>query len=133
MKIPDKLKVGAIEYSVKQVDKIVESTGYSSADIDYSDTTIRVVKHATDDAMMQSFYHEMIHAIHHHTAIDRDTCPPSERDVDSLASALLMVVRDNPSVFSPERNDDIVVKQYISDAYPVVEKAAYVYDERNSD
>lgn len=99
MRVPEKLKVGAMEYVVREVDRLEESTGSLSGKIDYLKQEIEIMRHASVDSKIQTFLHEMIHAIFHHTAADRDTCEPNERDVDSLATALMMVVKDNPAIF----------------------------------
>lgn len=99
MKIPEKLKVGAVTYDVAHVNDIRDSSGMLLGRIDYVDQEIELLDRGGDDARMQTFFHEMVHAIHHHTATDQETCPPDERDVDALASALLMVVKDNPELF----------------------------------
>lgn len=134
MKIPEKLKVGAIEYVVHEVDEICESTGFLAGRIDYQKQLIEIVKRTADDAKMQTFLHEMIHAIFHHTAVDRETCEPSERDVDSLASALMMVAKDNPGIFGQEigfyeesiHADDHVVARY---KYAIIDGVKYVAEQ----
>ena len=99
MKIPEKITVGAITYTVKEVGRINDSSNIAGR-INYQLQEIELDANVAPAAKTQIFLHEVIHAIHHHTAQDRDTCEPSERDVDSMASALLMIMKDNPGIFA---------------------------------
>ena len=120
MKIPDKLKVGAIEYRVEQVSEIIDSQDLTGR-IDYRNATIQIDQRGDPMAKLQTFFHEMVHAIHNHTAADRNESPPNEREVDTLASALVMVVKDNPEVFAPDDDGCTIEKRYGSDSGTFVE------------
>ncbi len=93
MIIPEKVKVGAKVYNVLITDNISLGTNYTG-EIDYCKLEIRI-RPMAKGRMEHDFLHELIHAIfdlNGHSIHD-------EREVDSIAAAIHMVVSDNPGIF----------------------------------
>lgn len=96
MNIPEKLKVGGKTYTVNITPKLTLGCDYA-AEILYTELEINV-RPAAQEHMESSFLHEMVHAIFDHLGLkDHD-----EIQVDSIAQALHMIVKDNPGLFAPE-------------------------------
>ena len=96
MNIPEKIKVGGKTYKVNITDRLALGCDYG-AEILYTDLEINVRPMAREQ-MEASFLHELIHAIFDHLGLkDHD-----EIQVDSIAQALHMVIKDNPKVFAPQ-------------------------------
>ena len=94
MKIPKQLKVGGKTYMVEQTSNLKLGEYNCSGEIDYKDLEIRILP-TVIDRMEASFIHEMVHAIYDHLGYKEH----DEKEVDELANALHMVIKDNPQVF----------------------------------
>lgn len=90
MKIPHKVKVGALIYKVEIVDDLEDDK--SAAKLNYKTLTIKIEK-AEPTFMKQAFLHELFHAIN---------AEMSEEHVEFLSMALNQVISDNPEVFNGE-------------------------------
>lgn len=97
MKIPKKVKVGAITYKVKQVDKVnrLDEVGYITTGLwEPLESVIYIDKNLEEQQKLHGFIHELIHAIFDHCGIEQD-----ENKVDLIATALHMIIVDNPEIF----------------------------------
>lgn len=98
MNIPEKVKVGGKTYRVNITDKLGLGTAHYSAEIDYVGLNINITEQAPGK-MEADFLHELVHAIFDHRGV-RDQ---QEEEVDSIAQALHMVIKDNPGIFADDR------------------------------
>ena len=90
MKIPSKVKVGALIYKVEIIDDLENEK--EAARTNYKTLTVKIEK-AEPDFMKQAFLHELFHLIN---------AEMTEIDIEFLAGALHQIVRDNPEVFNGE-------------------------------
>lgn len=100
--VPKTIKVGALDYSFKAVDRIVdEDTGTESwGEVVYEDYTVTVQRGQPSVASsVDTLLHELLHAIWHETdlrgQIGKDL---EERVVRNLSSGLIALFRDNPKL-----------------------------------
>ena len=108
MKIPDKVRVGSIDYDVTVgedplIINGVQALGYC----DYMDSTIKLDKSIQGDQQVEvTFLHELIHSMFNDCKIDLVNYgleyEQMEYIVDSLAYSLHQVIRDNPNIFMVE-------------------------------
>ena len=102
MNIPDKVKVGGKTYTINLTEKLYTGRLNSSAEILYSDLVINISNNAKEK-MEADFLHELTHAINNFMGLDND----KEEEVDRLANALHMVIKDNPEIFgNKEKTED---------------------------
>ena len=94
MKIPQKVKVGGKTYQVEITDRLDLGNVNYSGEVNYQDLIIRICPQA-QQKMEGDFLHELCHAIYNHLGSnDHD-----EKKIEELASALYMVIQDNPEMF----------------------------------
>lgn len=96
MKIPEKLRIGGVDYAVKREERIISEEGRALVgQINYDQSLIRI-EPAVQDAQGQcrTLLHEVLHGLEHHFKLDLE-----EDEIDSLANGLYMVVMDNPEIF----------------------------------
>ena len=97
MKIPKKLKIGGVTYTVEQTKNLTLGNANYSGEIDYIECVIRICP-GNPQKMKADFVHEMVHGILDHLGYsDHD-----EKKVDEMAKALYMVFEDNPKMFEKE-------------------------------
>ena len=98
MKIPEKIKVGGVTYSIEITNNIGMGFDYS-AEIDYKACVIRVRPMAADK-MERDLFHEIMRAIF-------DACGYTEHDegqIDRIAVMIHAIVKDNPNIFGGEED-----------------------------
>lgn len=101
MNIPDKLRIGSIDYDVELtkenlVVRSQESYGY----IDYNYHVIKINESLQDkQGQEQTFLHELIHGIIRERSLNIEN---EEVIVEEIAIGLHQVIRDNPIIFSKE-------------------------------
>lgn len=101
MRIPKKVKIGGKIYTVEITDKLFMGSAEYSGEILYEDLIIRVKPNAPGK-MEGDFIHELLHGIASHLGyINHD-----EKKIEELASALYMVIQDNPEIFCPDMDMD---------------------------
>ena len=91
MNIPDRVKVGGIEYRINITDVLKKGHDYLG-EIDYEKGDIRIRTGQAKQCAYQTFLHELMHAIFSH-------CGYYEHDegmIERLSMALAMIIRDNP-------------------------------------
>lgn len=95
MKIPEKVKVGGKTYQVEITNKLDLGNINYSGEVNYNDLVIRICPQA-QQKMEADFLHELCHAIYWHLGYSEQ----DEKKIEELASALYMVIQDNPELFS---------------------------------
>ena len=97
MKIPEKVKIGGLHYSVALVDEIDHNREIDGAHTE-SEQLIRIRKDCAPDYAKKVFLHETLHAIEcsMNMELQRDE---EEKIVESFANGLLMFIEDNPEIF----------------------------------
>lgn len=88
MKIPKKLKVGGLVYTVDIVDEVDD--GDSAGKILGSKQSIQIAKGA-DDYVKLTLLHEVLHAINNEL---------KETEIEFLSQAFYQVIKDNPELFN---------------------------------
>lgn len=97
MKIPEKLKVGGKTYAVNITDRLAMGTLDYSAEILYSHLEINITPQAPEK-MEADFLHEMVHSIFDHMGLKGH----DEQQVDGIAQALHMIIKQNPGLFAEQ-------------------------------
>ena len=101
MNIPDRVKIGGKVYRVEITDKLTLGSANCSAEILYNDLVIRICPQARQK-MEADLLHEVVHGLLSHMGLyDHD-----EEKVERLASALYMLVCDNPKMFEKEDSNE---------------------------
>lgn len=99
MKIPKSVRVGGVDYDVEiahALDKFGEVHGLITLD----ENLIEVRRCGSKDFMVQTFLHELLHAIQYHIGAEfSDKEAENERIIDAIAKSLYMVMQDNPGIF----------------------------------
>lgn len=98
-KLPDKVQIGPIPYSVKEVDDLhdVNSEGkklWLHGQIKWASATIEVERGQTDDVKVTTLMHEAVHGILNNAG--QDDHP--EAMVIALGYGLVQLLRDNPAL-----------------------------------
>lgn len=105
MKIPDKVRVGSIDYDVIVGEEPIIINGVQALGCcDYMDSTIKLDKSIQGDQQLEvTFLHELIHSMFNDSKIDLVNYgleyEQMEYIVDSLAYSLHQVIRDNKEIF----------------------------------
>jgi len=95
MKIPEKVKIGGKVYTVEKTEHLYMGAQHYGGEILYTDLKINILSTMPPSVQEHFFLHELIHGIGDHLGYtDHD-----EKFVDSVASALHMVIVDNPEIF----------------------------------
>lgn len=96
MNIKNKIKVGGLNYKVKQVSRINKGDvdGHTVGLWEPSENVIYIQKDLPKEVKELYLLHELIHAIFDHCNIEQD-----EHKVYLLSNALYMVIKDNPEFF----------------------------------
>ena len=96
-KIPKKVKVGAVEYSVVQVDKVFSDNGdWCFGTIDFQELEIEINPTFPRPPQI-TFIHEIIHAIDMNAGDSLD-----ERQIRMLGYGIYQLLVDNPNIFRKE-------------------------------
>lgn len=101
MKIPDKVRIGSMIYTVAQSDKTLVVNGKECKGmIDYQRHTIDVNNAVQDlQGCEQTFLHEIVHGIIDSRSITIDGSD-IELEVDEIAMGLHQVILDNRDMFT---------------------------------
>jgi hypothetical protein len=90
----DKVKVGAIQYSVAYIPDLKDDRGKLDGRIRHSTTEIQLESGMNHQATAQTLLHEIVHAVA--TQIGHQDM--KEGMVDALAYGIYQVMRDNPQL-----------------------------------
>lgn len=98
MKIPDQIKIGGKIYAVETTNDLRLGSLNCSAECDYENLKIRLVKSTCENKKQADFIHEVVHAIADNLGYKQQ----DEQAVDAFANALYAVIQDNPEMFEKE-------------------------------
>jgi hypothetical protein len=97
MNIPDKVRIGGMDYEIKYEARLNDGSQLLCGQIDYNNTIIKLAPNLqSNQNECQTLLHEIIHGIVHHFELEIDG---DEDTVDKLAKGLYMVISDNPDMF----------------------------------
>lgn len=94
MRLPDKVRVGANDYSVKLVENLISHNG-NLGDVHYTNATIRIDTSLSRSVLKETFAHELIHAMLYEAGYEEH----DEGQVVLLGKVLSMLLRDNDLTF----------------------------------
>jgi hypothetical protein len=94
MNIPDKVKIGGINYNVIYTDVVDATNRNIDGQIIYDKQEIRLLKTMPAEYMECVFLHEIIHGAFDFCNIDNN-----EDVVRRLSTAMYQIVKDNPDIF----------------------------------
>ena len=113
MVIPEEVRVGSVYYKVELVDKPIMMNGRQCLGIcDKNIHTIQLDSTLQDDqSLIQTFYHELAHAMMFERGIDLQVLGLSYDDfenvIDGIGIMMHQVLLDNPDlVLTPEEFDE---------------------------
>lgn len=99
MKVPTKIKVGAIDYKVTTFKEPQhDETGEYRGRVRYRDRTMHIVQDSIAIDTADTTLHETLHCIVDHYGLHNILKDNEEQTVSQLASGLIMVFRDNPKL-----------------------------------
>lgn len=100
MEIPNKVRIGSVDYEVTVEDKtLVLDAVQCKGQIDYDYHQINIDSSIQDkQGQEQTFLHELMHGIVRERNLNLDN-DNEETIVDGLAVGLHQVIRDNPNIF----------------------------------
>lgn len=93
----DRVNILGIEYEVRYVNNLVEIENLFG-EIDYRKQIIRIDESMNDDRKKVTFIHEVIHGIFE--GLGFNELNQDEEKIQSIASALYLVLKSNPNLFS---------------------------------
>jgi hypothetical protein len=96
MKIPDKVRIGGVDYSVEYVERLISGENTAlCGQINYDMAVIKIEPNVQDEqGKCRTLLHEIMHGIEHHFKLSL-----SEDEIDNLANGMYMVIKDNPQMF----------------------------------
>ena len=96
MKIPEKIRIGGIEYQVTEVENLREGYQLLYGQIDYGSAEIRLSKTDGENHQFRcvTLIHEILHGIADHANLDIKKAT-TEQVIDTLAKGLYAVLQDN--------------------------------------
>ena len=94
MKIPDKVKIGGLIYTVEQTESISLGQDYYG-ETDYTNLKMSI-RPCNTSRMEAVFIHEILHGIHDILGYSKQ----DEKKIEELANALYALIVDNPEMFS---------------------------------
>lgn len=100
MKIPDKIRIGSMDYTVIFTDEVLIIKGREClGSIDYLLHEIKIKNDAQDrQGYEQTLLHEIVHGIIRERNFDLNS-DDEELKVDEIASGLHQLIKDNPDLF----------------------------------
>ena len=100
MKIPKKVKIGAVTYNVEFEDKMLANRGMYG-EVDYSRLVITIASDTCGERQFNTFVHELLHAILFEAG---EKMKQDERWIRSVSNTLTQVIVDNEwSINKPEK------------------------------
>lgn len=100
MEIPDKVRIGSVDYDVIIEDKtIVLDSSQCKGKIDYEFHKINIDSSIQDKQEQEkTFLHELVHGIARERSLDLEKAD-EETIIDEISIGLHQVIRDNPEIF----------------------------------
>lgn len=105
MKVPNKIRIGANDYSVKLVENLLSDSD-RLGDVVYPKSRIRIDSSLSKTMIKETLAHELVHAMLYEAGYDEQ----SEEQVVSLGKVLAMLLRDND--FSFMRDNEPLNKKH---------------------
>lgn len=107
MRIPDKVRIGGIDYAISCEDTVRNSTTLLYGEINYSSSVIRISKTDASGFHKQcvTLWHEILHGVVEHLGIDLEHST-EEQIVTAISKGVYQVIQDNPSMFMEEHVND---------------------------
>ena len=94
MIIPEKIKIGGQIYKIDITENLYLGAADNSGKIDFKSLTIKILPLAKEK-MEVIFLHELFHGMLEFLGYKEH----NEKQIDELAHALHMIIKDNPEVF----------------------------------
>jgi len=102
MKIPEKIKIGGVGYSVVYEERLNTGSKLAYGHIDYDKAIIQIEPKLQDyQGMCQTLLHEILHGVADDRQIDFKNAD-EERIVNQFANGLYQVIQDNPDLFGSD-------------------------------
>lgn len=100
MKIPDKVRIGSMDYKIEQTEDVIVLNGQECTGIiEYDKHLIRLNSNIQDkQGIEQTLLHEIVHGIIDDRKIEL-VPEHMEQIVDDISCGLHQVIRDNPDIF----------------------------------
>lgn len=112
MKIPNKIRINGIDYSIERVKELSDNGTPLSANICYHECKIRLCKKSDPQYSRVSLWHEILHAIVE--SVKLDLGKDEEKIVDTLAYGINQVIQDNKeNLFSLKDNKQTIEDETI--------------------
>jgi len=107
MKIPDKIRIGGIDYKVEFVEHLNDGQKVLNGQISYNDSVIRINRSNLSHQMSCiTMWHEIIHGIAVHAGLDLNKEDSEEHITDVIARGVYQVLQDNGRLlFDIEKGD----------------------------
>ena len=99
MELPNKIKVLAMDYTVKAMTTNEAASKGRYGECDSNLLEIRIDPQWKPQKKAETLLHEMLHAISNSMALDASEFKSDEDMVHPMASGLAAVIRDNPKTF----------------------------------
>ena len=97
MNIPETVKIGGIDYTIKYEERLNTGANLAYGHIDYDKALIRLAPDLqSKQGECQTLLHEILHGISKYFDLKIES---DEDEIDSLAKGLYMVIIDNPDIF----------------------------------
>jgi hypothetical protein len=115
MKIPNKIRINGIDYSIERVKELSDNGTPLSANICYHECKIRLCKKSNPQYSRVSLWHEILHAIVE--SVKLDLGKDEEKIIDTLAYGINQVIQDNKeNLFGTKENTAVKnAKIFIND------------------
>lgn len=98
MKIPEKIRVAGVDYSVRYEERLNNGAQLAYGHIDYEKALIRIDSELKEhQGKCQTLLHEMLHGVAKHFDLEIES---DEDTIDKLAKGLYMIIADNPDMFT---------------------------------
>ena len=115
IKVPKKVRIGGIDYTVNYKRNITDGFYVCDGMINCKDATIELDKEIKGSVREKEvILHEILHGIFYHFTVLKDGCANEEEIVNALSRGLLQVIEDNPILFSRGDNVSKNLKKNVS-------------------
>ena len=101
--IPNKLKIGNIDYKIDVVenDIVIDGKSNYSGCISYDESNIKILSKLCKQKKLETLWHEILHGITEHFNIDLKN-DDEEKIIDCIAKGVFQVLQDNKEVIKDE-------------------------------
>jgi Zn-dependent peptidase ImmA (M78 family) len=100
MKIPEKVRIGNIDYAVRYEERLNNGSNLAYGHINYDKALIRIDADLKDEqGKFQTLLHEILHGLakFFELSVEED-----EDTIEKLAKGLHMLIKDNPEMFKDD-------------------------------